>query len=150
MLLLGIMCYALMSGLKSMFDMKEEKMSIESDGKMEVSRKPSTDVQSDAVFRVTRGRFDSLRIYDVTEDELERIETGTPDSLNLTFATFLLSVALTCLTTLLTTTYSTKVFVLYLLLSIVGFLLGSFLLVKWWLLRKDRKAIFKKIRDRIE
>jgi len=43
--------------------------------------------------RIRRGAIQQITIYDVAEDELEILAHGTPDSVHLNFAIFLLSIA---------------------------------------------------------
>ncbi len=52
---------------------------------------------------VRRARIGRLNIYEVSDSELQLLERGSPESLYLNFAIFLLSAALSFLTALFTT-----------------------------------------------
>ena len=74
---------------------KEKLHSTESEikgGKIVETTKPEQENISDEKVKVKRHKFDSLTIYDVSESELETIEKGSPSSIYLNFAIFLLSI----------------------------------------------------------
>ena len=100
---------------------------------------------------VNVGKLNSLNIYEVTEDELEKLETGGSDPIFLNFAIFSISVALSFLITLLTTKIdSSRIFIIFLVVTIMGFFAGFILLILWWRSRRSVKDLVKKIRDRIQ
>jgi hypothetical protein len=106
---------------------------------------------SEKSLRVRRGRVDSVNLYEVKENELELLENGEPTSLQLNFAIFLLSLAFSGILTLCTATFSIPILqTTFLLVTIVGTLLGLYLLLMWWRGRKSIKQTIKTIKDRIQ
>lgn len=106
--------------------------------------------QQDQV-RVQRGKYDSLNLYEVTEDELTILEKGSPTSDYLNFAIALLSIAASFLITLLTVKIeSNRIFCFFTISCIVGFTLGLFLLKLWFRNRNDFKNVIKKIKGRLK
>lgn len=101
--------------------------------------------------KVKRCKFDSLTIYEVSESELDTIEKGTPTSIYLNFAIFLLSTSVAFFASLLTNDYSNKqnAFIVFLLITIVGFVVGTFLMILWLRTKNDFDQTIKKIKDRI-
>ena len=99
--------------------------------------------------RILRGRVDSYAIYEITEDELRDLETGSPSSLILNFSIFALSMAISFLTSILTTTVSERVFIVFTVLTTVGFLFGFGLLIYWWRTRVSIGEVVRRIRARI-
>ena len=100
---------------------------------------------------INRGRINSLTIYEITEDELDKLEKGDTDTIDLNFAIFALSVASSFLITLLTTKIeSIKTFNIFLVVVIVGFFSALILLVRWWKNRKNTGLIVSKIKKRID
>lgn len=107
--------------------------------------------QSEGYIRVRRGDVDSICVYGVTEDELENLEKGSPSSLYLNFSLFLLSSAISFLMALIFTDIpSQKVYIVFLLLTIVGFILGFLLLILWYRDFRSSNSIFKRIRNRLK
>lgn len=81
---------------------------------------------------IRRAKLDTLTIYEISEDELLTIERGSPDSIYLTIAIALLSFASAIFCSLLVTEIkSTVVMIVYVLIVIVGFVIGFILLVLW-------------------
>ena|SRR2546428_8548392 len=98
---------------------------------------------------VRRGAFARLTIYEVEESELEILAQGSPDSLFLNFSIFLLSIATSFLVTLITVNVSTRVFIVFVSISAIGFFLGIFLLLLWFKNRKSVSLLVRKIRSRL-
>lgn len=106
--------------------------------------------QSEGEVKIKRARYDSLCLYEVTETELEILERGSPCSIYFNFSIFLLSVAISFTVALLTVKIeSVKLFAFFLVVTIVGYLGGIFLLILWFRNRKSIKSIIKKIKDRL-
>lgn len=100
--------------------------------------------------RIVRGRVDSLSLYEITDNELDILEKGSPNSLFLNFAIFLLSIGISFLSTLITVDIeSTRIFVVYVILSAVGILIGLFLLIIWYKMKHEVSDVVKKIKRRI-
>jgi hypothetical protein len=91
-----------------------------------------------------------LNIYEVSDSELQLLERGSPESLFLNFAIFLLSSATSLLAALFTTNIeSTRVFNVFVIVTVVGFIVGMFLLALWRWYRRSRSTIFEQIRQRM-
>src|SRR5260221_4084759 len=73
---------------------------------------------------VRRAAFARLTIYEVEESELEILAQGSPDSLYLNFSIFLLSIATAFFVALLTAGLETRVFIVFVVITTLGFLLG--------------------------
>ena len=95
---------------------------------------------------IRRGRIDRLNIYEVTDSELHLLERGSPESLFLNLAVFLLSTAITLLSTEIG---SARVFSVFVILTVLGFILGTLLLALWWWHRRSSSLIIEEIRRRM-
>jgi hypothetical protein len=101
---------------------------------------------------VERGRFNSLRLYEVAEHELILIEKGTDSSLWLNFAIASISVFFSILAALLTLDYTNypRIYVIFVVITVVSavstLLCGAF----WLKTRSTQEEIFKTIRKRIK
>ena len=99
---------------------------------------------------VRRGRVDSVDLFEVKENELELLEKGSPASLQLNFSIFLLSLAFSAILTLTTATVKMpKLETVYIVVAVVGVLLGLYLLFSWWKTQTSIKNIVTTIRNRI-
>lgn len=99
---------------------------------------------------VRRGRVDSVDLYEVKENELELLEKGSPANLQLNFAIFLLSLAFSGVLTLTTATVKAPILeTVYIVVSVVGFFLGLYLLLIWWKTQTSIRKIVATIRARI-
>ncbi len=99
--------------------------------------------------RIVRGRVDSFALYEITDDELRILEEGSPSSLHLNFSIFCNTLAISFLIALLTSTVDTKTFTVFVVLTVVGFLVGGFLFILWFRARKSVAGVVRKIRARI-
>ena len=98
---------------------------------------------------VRRGAYTEVILYEVEKSELELLALGNSDSIYLNFAIFLLSMAVSFLTSLLTTIVSDKTFTVFLVITCVGFIAGSLLLVISLRKRQSISALVQRIRDRL-
>lgn len=99
---------------------------------------------------IRRARIDRLNIYEVSETELQMLERGSPESIFLNFAIFLISAASSFLVALLTTEIpSTRVFVVFVVLTVIGFVGGIVLFGLWGWHRRSTTTIFAQIRRRM-
>ena len=121
-------------------------------GKIIESTRSEKESSSDENVKVKRHKFDSLTIYEVSESELETIQNGSPSSIYLNFAIFLISIAASFLASLLTNDYTEKqnIFIVFLLITIIGFVIGIFLILLWLRTKNDFDLTIKKIKDRVE
>jgi hypothetical protein len=100
--------------------------------------------------QIRRAPVDSLILYDVTEDELELLATGSPSGLHLNFGIFLLSVASSLLISILTTQIeSARVFTVFVVIVVVGFIAGGYMMFSWHRAHKSTRDVIKRIRDRL-
>lgn len=100
---------------------------------------------------IRRARVDSLDFYEITDEELTTLEHGSPGSLFLLFATFLISIALSFLISLLTTKIENLyVYILFVIITIIGFVLGSLFLCLWIRECRSSISVSKKIRNRMK
>ena len=103
--------------------------------------------QKDPIIR--RGRVDSLSLYEITDHELGILEKGSPSSIYLSFAIFLLSVASSFLVTLWTSTItSDRVFIVLVIIIIVGYALGGLLLLLWFRTRTSILDVARRVKAR--
>ena len=101
------------------------------------------------VITIRRGSYKELTLYELEEGEFELLVHGTSDSIYFNFAVFLLSAAISFLTSLFTTIVSDKVFTVFLVITSVGFIAGSMLLVVSLRKRQSISALVQRIRDRL-
>ena len=99
---------------------------------------------------IRRGRVDSLDIYEVKEHELEQLEKGIAGTLQFNFAIFLFSIALTCIAALATADFKWDIVrSIFVFTTIVGLIVGSYLMLNWWRTRTSLKEVVSVIRSRI-
>ena len=87
-------------------------------------------------------------VYEISEDELQNLEKGSPAPVMLSFALFLLGIAITATITLLTTTTSAKTFTFFTVLTVAGYLLGVLSSIVAGVQICRAKAVGKSIRSR--
>ena len=96
------------------------------------------------------GKIGILRVHQISDDELTRLEQGAGQSLLLNFGIGVLSVAASFLISLLTTTItSNRLFTVFVIVTVVSFLAGIILMVLWWFMRKPITRLVEEIRDRM-
>jgi len=99
---------------------------------------------------IRRARLGTLTIYEISEVELEVIERGSPESIFLNFAIFLLSAAISFSVALATTSIlSNRTFLVFVVITVIGYLAGFLLLIIWWLSRRLTTSITRTIRERL-
>jgi hypothetical protein len=106
---------------------------------------------------VRRAKLDSLKIFEITENELDTLEKGSNDSIFLNFGIFLLSTSISFFIVLLTVDffYTDKddliiKFITFLCVTIFTFLASIICLIAWWRNKDDFKSVLKDIKDRME
>ncbi len=102
--------------------------------------------------KIRRGNLDSLSIYEVSEGELTTLERGSSNSIYLNFSIFLLSIAVSFLTALLTGDFTEKevVQIIMIVITVCGFIIGGFLLILWLIKKDDFDEVIKSIRVRMK
>ena len=108
-----------------------------------------TDYSSLPPVKIRKGTFGELTIHEVADYELERLAHGSPDSLYLNFAVFLLSMSVSFFVALLTAVLSDRVFTVFVVITTVGFLMGVFLLIVWLKKRSSVSDLVEEIRSRL-
>ncbi len=100
---------------------------------------------------VRRGRVDSVDLFEVKENELELLEKGSPAGLQLNFSVFLLSIAFSSILTLATATVKWPIMeIVFVVIAVIGILLGIYLLISWWKTKSCIAKIIVIIRERIQ
>ncbi len=99
---------------------------------------------------IRRGRLGQLTIYEISESELETLIQGSPNSIYLVFAVFLLSVFVSFLIALLTTTISSnRTFIVFTVITTVSAIGGIILFSLWFKNRKSISDLVQTIRGRL-
>ena len=107
-------------------------------------------IKDEKSLRVRRGHVESVDLYEIKDSELDQLEKGSPADLQFNFAIFLISTAFTSLGSLITSTFpdeTTKT--VFIIITVVGFIIGTYLILSWYRNRTSLKSICKRIRDRI-
>ena len=94
-------------------------------------------------------RLDTLKIYEITDAELDSLEKGSPESLFLNFAIGVTSIAVSFTVSMITTKiegFSTLVF--FWVVIVVGYLAASVLFGLWARAHRSVKNVAKEIRRR--
>jgi len=108
------------------------------------------DTDESKPLRVRRGRVASVDIYEIKDSELDLLEKGSPADLQLNFAIFLLSLAFSGICALATATFTNKTIeIIFIVVMVIGLLLGIYLLIAWWRNRASLKKVADRIRQRI-
>lgn len=106
--------------------------------------------QNESSICVKRGMVDSINIYEITENELEILESATPTGILFDIGLVCLSSSIALTVSVMTTTIdSERVFNSFLIFIIVGYLAFLTLTVIWYITRKSVKDTTKKIRNRM-
>jgi len=94
-------------------------------------------------------RIPRIEVYQVTEDELSRIEEGYGQvGQDLTFAVASFSSCLAFSTALATASFSERLFLIFLVLVIVSGLGALYTGIRWWRVRKAAPRVIATIRSR--
>ena len=110
---------------------------------------PETDYSSLPPVKIRRGSFGELTIHEVADYELESLAHGSPDSLFLNFAIFLLSMSVSFFVALITAALSSRVFTVFVVIVTIGFLMGILLLIIWLKKRRSVSDLVEEIRSRL-
>jgi hypothetical protein len=100
-----------------------------------------------AIHRIPLG---TLRIFEITEAELEALERGSPESTFLNLAIAVFSVAISFTIALTTTKIeSDRTFYVFVIITSVGFVSGITFGLLWFISRQSLKTVSAEIRSRI-
>ena len=99
---------------------------------------------------IRRARLQRLTIYEVEESELGILERGSLDSIFLNVAIALLAMSVSLSATLLTAQFtSDRAWILFLVITVVGYVAGVIMLLVWWRGRISVSACARNIRQRL-
>lgn len=99
--------------------------------------------------QIRREKFDSISLYEVTEEELNILEVGE-SSIELNFAVALFSATLSLVISIFTTTMTNIVLGIFIVCATLFSILGLYFIIKWRKNRGNMKCTFRKIRDRLK
>lgn len=103
-----------------------------------------------SVLPVRRGRVESVDIYEIKDTELDILETGAPMNTQLNFAISLLTIALATMVALFSADFRNQIIeTIFIVVSIVGFVLGTYFLIIYRKNRKSTNNTCSRIRQRI-
>lgn len=99
---------------------------------------------------IYRGRVGSVILYEVKENELDVLERGGQADIYLNFAIFLISLAITAISALFTASFPKPIVqIVFICITIIGFILGGLLLILWARSRKPVKSVIEAIKGRV-
>jgi hypothetical protein len=114
------------------------------------NKRRSPNLETEFLPEIRRARLDKLTIYEISELELSTLERGSPVSLYLNFAIFLVSLGISFLVTLLTTDIqSPRIFTVFVVVTAVGWVGALFLFLIWWKGRQAVTSVADTIRKRL-
>ena len=109
-----------------------------------------TPQHADFLPEIRVGKIGVLKVHQISDEELTRLEQGAGQSLFLNFGIAVLSIAVCFLISLVTTTItSDRLFCVFVIVTVVGFLAGIVLMILWWYTRRSVSELAKEIRDRL-
>jgi len=99
---------------------------------------------------IHRVRLDRLRIFEITEAELEALERGSPESIFLNLAISVLSVAMSLSVALATAKIDNdRTFYVFVIVTVIGYVAGITFGLLWFISRRSLKNVSAEIRSRI-
>jgi hypothetical protein len=108
-------------------------------------------------YPVKRGKFDSLTIYEVTEQEIKIIENGSTNSIFFNFSIFLLSVCASFFVAIFTVEWFPKKepphlvsFIVFLVVAILTLITGTICFIVWLKSNDSFKETIKTIKLRLK
>jgi hypothetical protein len=113
---------------------------------------PNTELQTAIEPRIVRARLDTLNVYEISENELESLERGGPESLLLNFAIFFLSNALSFTVTLMLSSVdikSNRVFAVLVIICVVSWVASIVLGGLWISSNRSKKSTIHIIKKRL-
>lgn len=129
----------------------KEKTATDAVEQNESVRKPSEPLEGQKI-KVRRGHVDSIIIYEISESELQILETGSPSSIYLNIFIFLFGLFLSYLSTLLAVDFTSKNIVqtVFIIITVVSGFLSGIMLVIWLKNKHDLSDVIKRIKSRVE
>lgn len=98
---------------------------------------------------IRRGRIAQLTIYEVTEDELQTLANGGPESVLFNLAIFFATIAGSAIVALLTTQMSIVVLIIFIVVAVGTSIAAITLTAIWRRRRADTSAVVARIRGRL-
>ena len=99
---------------------------------------------------IRKGRYGVLRIYEISDEELETLSQGVGESVELSFAIFLAATAISFLVCLVTVKIdSLRTFCAFHCITIVASIMALVLGVRWWKTRRPISSLVRTIKERI-
>ena len=116
------------------------------------AKAPINENQSEIGPTIKRGSITSLSVYEITDFELTIFEQGGTSSVALNFCIFLYSVAVSGIVVLTTVDLSknNKLYLVFFTISIIGVVLGTYMLITWWRTHTSVSGVCKKVRERLK
>ena len=115
-----------------------------------MARVPAPQPDDEKPLRIRRGRVNSVDLFEIKDSELDLLEKGSAADLQLNFAIFVVSIAFSAIGALATATFKSEtVKTVFIVVTVVGILLGLFLFISWFRSRTSIKVVCDKIRSRI-
>ena len=100
---------------------------------------------------VRKSIVEYVNIYEVTETELNNLENGGQYALKFDIGISLISIAVTCIISLLSSSFSTDLIRdCFLFVAIIGAMLGIVLLILGWRQRKTISSTIESIKSRMK
>ena len=94
--------------------------------------------------------LDRLRVFQVSEGELDSLEKGSAESVLLNFAIGVLSIAVSLSASLATATFpNDRAFYVVVIITVVGYVSGAVLALLWLTARRSLKGVATRIRSRV-
>lgn len=100
--------------------------------------------------RGEKRRVSSVDLYEVKEDELILLERGSDADIYFNFFIALITIAISTTATLVSATFNARIYeTIFILITIVGYILGLFFFFLWRRHRRRVSRIIQTIRNRI-
>lgn len=113
---------------------------------------PNNELQPLPETRIVRARLDTLNVYEISENELESLERGGPESLLLNFAIFFLSTAISLTVPLMMSDVdikSNRVFIVLVIVCVISWITSVVLGSLWLNGYRSRKSVIRIIKKRL-
>ena|ERR1035437_311831 len=113
---------------------------------------PNNELQPLPETRIVRARLDTLNVYEISENELESLERGGPESLLLNFAIFFLSTAISLTVPLMMSDVdikSNRVFIVLVVVCVISWITSVVLGALWLNGYRSRKSVIRIIKKRL-
>ena len=100
--------------------------------------------------KINRGKLGSISLYEVTENELNLLERGSPASTYLNFSIGLSSVGISFLISIFSTKIENiKIYVVFWVVTLITIIAGVVLFVVWRQANKATENVIQRIKNRM-